>query len=105
MALSLILGEAGLTADKMDTKAVVTLEQQDGGFAVTASKLTLQATIPGTDDAQFQELAAKAKANCPISAWVSSMRELRMASRRRYGRIKRWGLGRRCPAPDSSPMA
>lgn len=67
MALSLILGEAGLTADKMDTKAVVTLEQQDGGFAVTASHLTLQATIPGTDDAQFQELAAKAKANCPIS--------------------------------------
>lgn len=67
MALSLILGEAGLTADKMDTKAVVTLEQQDGGFAVTASKLTLQAKIPGADDAQFQELAAKAKANCPIS--------------------------------------
>ncbi len=67
MALSLILGEAGLTADKMDTKAVVTLEQQDGGFAVTASKLTLHAKIPGADEAQFQELAAKAKANCPIS--------------------------------------
>ncbi len=72
MALSLILGEAGLTADKMDTKAVVTLEQQDGGFAVTASKLTLQATIPGTDDAQFHELAAKAKANCPISKLLNA---------------------------------
>lgn len=67
MALSLILGEAGLTAEKMETNAVVTLEQQDGGYAVTASKLTLKATIPGTDDATFQELAAKAKANCPIS--------------------------------------
>lgn len=72
MALSLILGEAGLTADKMDTKAVVTLEQKDGGFAVTASHLTLQATIPGADDAQFQELAAKAKANCPITKLLNT---------------------------------
>ncbi|WP_298399006.1 OsmC family protein [Sphingobium sp.] len=67
MALSLILGEAGLTAEKMETSAVVTLEKLDDGFAVTASKLTLKASIPGADDATFQELAAKAKANCPIS--------------------------------------
>lgn len=67
MALSLILGEAGLTAEKMETSAVVTLEKLDEGFAVTASHLTLKASIPGTDDATFQDLAAKAKANCPIS--------------------------------------
>ena len=67
MALSLILGEAGLTAEKMETTAVVSLDKQDDGYAVTASKLTLKATIPGTDDATFQELAAKAKAGCPIS--------------------------------------
>ncbi|MFC3442436.1 OsmC family protein [Sphingobium rhizovicinum] len=67
MALSLILGEAGLTAEKMETSAVVTLEKLEDGFAVTASKLTLKATIPGADDATFQDLAAKAKANCPIS--------------------------------------
>jgi osmotically inducible protein OsmC len=67
MALSLILGEAGLTAEKMETNAVVTLEQQEGGFEVTASRLTLKATIPGADDETFQDLAAKAKANCPIS--------------------------------------
>ena len=67
MALSLILGEAGLTAEKMETSAVVTLEQQEGGFAITASKLTLKAKIPGADDATFQELAAKAKAGCPVS--------------------------------------
>ena len=67
MALSLILGEAGLTAEKMEPSAVVTLEQQEGGFAITASKLTLKAKIPGADDATFQELAAKAKAGCPVS--------------------------------------
>lgn len=72
MALSMILGDAGLTAEKMETNAVVTLEDKDGGFAVTASKLTLKATIPGADDATFQELAAKAKANCPISKLLNA---------------------------------
>lgn len=67
MALSLILGEAGLTADSMDTTATVTLEKLDTGFTITAIHLKLEAKIPGTDDAAFQELAAKAKANCPVS--------------------------------------
>ncbi|WP_380872196.1 peroxiredoxin [Sphingomonas sp. DBB INV C78] len=67
MALSLILGEAGLTAEKMETSAKVTLEKLDSGFTITASALTLTAKIPGATDAQFQELAATAKANCPVS--------------------------------------
>jgi osmotically inducible protein OsmC len=67
MALSLILGEAGLTAEQMDTSAVVTLEQVPDGFAITAVHLTLKARIPGADRAKFEELAAKAKAGCPVS--------------------------------------
>lgn len=67
MALSLILGEAGLTAEHMETKADVTLVKQDDGFAITAVALTLRAKIPGADDATFQDLAAKAKAGCPVS--------------------------------------
>ncbi|MFA6265648.1 MAG: OsmC family protein [Pseudolabrys sp.] len=67
MALSLILSEAGLTAEKMETQADVTLTKQADGFAITAVHLTLKAKIPGTDNAKFQELAAKAKAGCPVS--------------------------------------
>ncbi|MGF1620624.1 MAG: OsmC family protein [Rhodomicrobiaceae bacterium] len=67
MALSLALGEAGLTATKMETSAKVSLDKVDGGFAITAIALTLKADIPGADDATFQEIAAKAKANCPVS--------------------------------------
>jgi lipoyl-dependent peroxiredoxin len=67
MALSGILGEAGLTAEKMETQADVTLVKQSDGFAITKVHLTLKAKIPGTDDAKFQELAAKAKAGCPVS--------------------------------------
>ena len=67
MALSLILGEAGLTATQMDTSTRVTLEQIEGGFAISAVHLTLRAKIPGTDQAKFTELANKAKAGCPVS--------------------------------------
>src|SRR5436305_9456859 len=67
MALSLILGEAKLTAQQMDTSAEVTLEQVEGGYAITAVHLTLKAKIPGADQATFEKLAAKAKAGCPVS--------------------------------------
>jgi osmotically inducible protein OsmC len=67
MALSMILGEAGLKADRLETTSEVTLEQVEGGFAITTVHLTLRAKIPGADDAKFQELAGKAKAGCPVS--------------------------------------
>lgn len=67
MALSLILGEAKLTAAQMDTSAEVTLEQVEDGFAITAVHLTLKAKIPGADQATFEKLTAKAKAGCPVS--------------------------------------
>jgi osmotically inducible protein OsmC len=51
----------------MDTTAEVSLEQVEGGFAITRVHLTLRAKVPGADDARFQELAAKAKAGCPVS--------------------------------------
>src|SRR4030088_535097 len=61
MALSLILGEAKLTAEQMDTTAKVTLEQVEGGFEISAVHLTLKAKIPGADQKTFEELAGKAK--------------------------------------------
>ena len=67
MALSLILGEAKLTAEKMDTSAKVTLEQVEGGFAITAVHLKLDAKIPGADQATFDKLTGMAKAGCPVS--------------------------------------
>jgi osmotically inducible protein OsmC len=67
MALSLILGDAGFTAEQMDTKAEITLVKQDDGFAITKSALTLRAKIPGIDDAKFKELAGLAEKNCPVS--------------------------------------
>ena len=67
MAFSMILGMAGFTPDRINTTATITLEPKDGGFAITASHLDVTASIPGIDDAKFQELAAQAKAGCPVS--------------------------------------
>jgi len=67
MALSGVLAEAGLTAQKLETTAAVTLDKVDGGFAITKVHLTLVATIPGADQAKFDEAAQKAKVNCPVS--------------------------------------
>ena len=67
MALSLILGEAKLTAESMETKADVTLDKVADGFAITKVHLTLSAKIPGADQAKFEELTAMAKAGCPVS--------------------------------------
>ena len=72
MALSLILGEAQLTAEHMETTAEVTLEKLPDGFAITAVHLTLNAKIPGASNARFQELAAKAKAGCPVSKLLNA---------------------------------
>jgi osmotically inducible protein OsmC len=67
MALSGQLTKAGFTPDSLATSAAVTLEQKDGGFAITKVHLTLEAKVPGITEAQFQELAGAAKAGCPVS--------------------------------------
>ena len=67
MALSLMLGTAGLTAEKIETHAAVTLDKIGEGFEITASHLSVTAKIPGASAAQFREIAEKAKTNCPVS--------------------------------------
>ena len=67
MALSGQLGEAGLTAEHIETRAVVTLEKTEAGWTVTTSRLTLKIKVPGAPREKVLELADKAKAGCPIS--------------------------------------
>jgi osmotically inducible protein OsmC len=56
----------------METKAEVTLDKVDDGFAITAVHLTLEARIPDTDQATFEALAGKAKAGCPVSKLLNA---------------------------------
>ncbi|HVH29139.1 MAG TPA: OsmC family protein [Vicinamibacterales bacterium] len=72
MALSMILGEAGMTAENIATKATVSLEQTPGGFAVTSSHLETTVTIPDADKAAFQKAVEAAKNGCPISKLLNA---------------------------------
>jgi osmotically inducible protein OsmC len=67
MALSGQLGNAGMTAESLETTAAVTLEKLEAGFTITKIHLDVTARIPGADQAAFEKAAANAKAGCPIS--------------------------------------
>ena len=67
MALSAQLGNAGLTAESIKTKAAVTLEKTDAGFTITAVHLDVTAKVPGADRVAFDTAADAAKAGCPVS--------------------------------------
>ena len=72
MALSMILGDAGMTAENIATKATVSLDQRDGGFAVTSSHLQTTVKIPNADNAAFQKAVEAAKSGCPISKLLNA---------------------------------
>jgi osmotically inducible protein OsmC len=72
MALSLFLGNAGMTAESINTTATVTLEKVGDAFTVTASHLDTTVRIPNADKAKFQEAAEGAKAGCPISRLLNT---------------------------------
>ena len=67
MALSGQLGQAGLTAESIRTKASVNLEKTDAGFAITSVHLEVKARVPGADQQAFMTAANNAKAGCPVS--------------------------------------
>src|ERR671921_1272343 len=67
MALSKQLGDAGMTAESINTTAAVSLEKTDAGFSITKVHLDVTARVPGADAAAFRTAAGNAKAGCPVS--------------------------------------
>ena len=67
MALSLQLAEQGLVAQSITTKATVTIDKTDAGFAITQSHLDLTARIPGASQQAFEKATDAAKNGCPVS--------------------------------------
>ena len=67
MALSAQLGQAGMTAERIDVTATITLDKVEGGFSITESHLALKAKIPGADKAAFDTAVNNAKTGCPVS--------------------------------------
>lgn len=83
MAFSFACDRAGIATKSIDTTAKVRLAKQGDGFAIDRIALTLDASVPGIDEAKFQELAQGAKKNCPISKALASVPEITLEARLR----------------------
>ena len=67
MALSAKLGAAGFAPKRLATSATVALELVAGDWSITTIHLENEAWIPGISAEKFEQIAADAKANCPVS--------------------------------------
>jgi osmotically inducible protein OsmC len=67
MALSAQLGQAGLTAESIDTVCTITLDKTAEGFGITESHLDLTARVPGASQEAFDQAVQNAKSGCPVS--------------------------------------
>jgi osmotically inducible protein OsmC len=67
MALSAQLGDAGMTASKLETTCTISLEKVGESFSITKSHLDLVATIPNADKAKFDAAVKAAETGCPVS--------------------------------------
>jgi osmotically inducible protein OsmC len=76
MALGAQLGAVGLTPEKIETQAAVTLGKIDGGFGITRIVLTTSAVVPGATQEVFDTAAANAKSGCPISKLFANNTEI-----------------------------
>jgi len=76
MAFSFACDKAGVATASVDTTAKVRLAKQGEGFAIDRIALTMEASVPGIDNAKFQELAAAAKRDCPLSKALASVPEI-----------------------------
>lgn len=76
MAFSFACDAAGFNTESVDTQASVRLVSQGDGFLIDRISLTLKATVPGIDEAQFQKIAQSAKQGCPLSKALASVPEV-----------------------------
>ena len=73
MAFSFACDKAGFATAAVDTEAKVRLTKQGEGFVIDRIALKLEATVPGIDEARFQQIAQDAKKNCPLSKALASV--------------------------------
>ena len=71
---------AALETRTVDTQAHVQLSAQGEGFVIDRISLRLTAVVPGLDEARFQEIAASAKRDCPLSKALASVAEISLVA-------------------------
>ena len=78
MALSGELGKAGHDVESIETEATVHIDEVDDGFAIKRIELKTQASVPGIDNSEFQEIAEAAKKGCPVSQALAAVESIEL---------------------------
>ena len=73
MAFAFACEKAGFQVAQADTTAAVRLAKDGEGFKIDRIALTMEATVPGIDEARFKELAEGSKKNCPLSKALAAV--------------------------------
>ena len=73
MAFAATLGKNGFAPERVATDARVHLTKGETGFSISKIELHTEATVPGIDEAKFQELATAAKNSCPVSRALAAL--------------------------------
>lgn len=81
MAFGLALEKNGTPPTRVETKAACSIESVDGGFRITRMALTVEATVPGIQDADFQKIATGAVEGCPVSKALAGNMEITLDAR------------------------
>ncbi len=74
MALSADLGNAGFEAQQISTTAKANFSKDSGKWTVESMDLDVKASVPGIDDAKFQQIAEGTKSGCPVSRALSGVK-------------------------------
>jgi lipoyl-dependent peroxiredoxin len=78
MALSHALAQGGHAPEQLNTSATVTFQPGEG---ITKIALDVVGHVPGMDDGSFQDAAAQAKENCPVSKALAAVPEITLTAR------------------------
>jgi lipoyl-dependent peroxiredoxin len=88
MAFSFACDKAGFASSTVDTQAHVRLSAQGEGFVIDRITLCMKAVVPGLDEARFQEIAASAKRDCPLSKALASVPEISLVATLEQGSLR-----------------
>lgn len=81
MAFAGDLGRAGFTPERVSTSANVHLQKGDAGFSIVRIDLVAEATVPGIDEGQFQDIAEQSKRGCPVSRALAAVPEITVTAK------------------------
>ncbi len=79
MALSAELTKADTPPERLEARALVTLDEVGDAHRITTIDLSVVGTVPGIDDETFQQASRAAEQGCPISNVLNA--EIRLDAR------------------------